>query len=369
MKAGFANKARRFQVGGYEGLVHISVHFRYCVGMSEPLIDEDIRKAQTLPAEVYQNLPPVEMFVQSPQFAAHSSELEFHNLLPLPRMETLLNQSMLMIGPEPRCFSNVCTHRAMILVDESSTREQIQCPYHGRTFGLDGICKHMPKFEEVEDFPSPSDHLMEYPVISWEGLNFIGSGPGLQTFKQMMSWFPFAKCVHDPGLDRSYEIEANWALYVDNYLEGFHIPFVHPDLNKSIEWDSYSTEVFEGAVLQVAKSRDGEPAFADGTAAWYWWLFPNTMLNIYPWGMSVNIVIPEGGENCRVIYRGYVLDASKMTGAGGELDKVEAEDRSVVESVQRGVRSDSYSRGRFSPQMEVGVHHFHRMYSRWLDGE
>ncbi len=350
------------------GLVHIRVRFRYCVDMSESLVDEDICKAQTLPAEVYQRSPPKEMFVQSPQFAAHSSEFLAHNLLPLPRMERLLNQSMLLVGPEPRCFSNVCTHRAMILVDESSSREQIQCPYHGRTFALDGICKHMPKFEEVEDFPSMKDHLMEYRIDSWQGLNFIGEGPGLELFKQKMSWFPFAECVHEPELDRSYEIKANWALYVDNYLEGFHIPFVHPQLNQVIEWDSYSTEALDGAVLQVAMARDDKPAFEDGTAAWYWWLFPNTMLNIYPWGLSVNIVIPEGDEKCRVIYRGYVLDESKMTGAGGELDKVESEDRHVVESVQRGIRSESYSRGRFSPQMEVGVHHFHMMYWHWMKG-
>ena len=89
------------------------------------------------------------------------------------------------------------------------------------------------------------------------------------------------------------------------------------------------------------------------------------MLNIYPWGVSVNIVVPEAVDKTRVIYQGYVTDPEMLgQGAGGDLDKVEIEDQFVVEGCLRGIRSTAYDRGRYSPKMERGVHHFHRMLTR-----
>jgi choline monooxygenase len=89
------------------------------------------------------------------------------------------------------------------------------------------------------------------------------------------------------------------------------------------------------------------------------------MLNFDPWGLSVNIVHPDGPESCRVEYRTLVPDAEKpRSGAGGDIHAVEMEDEAVVEAVQRGVRSPLYERGRYSPARETGVHHFHRLIDR-----
>ena len=97
-------------------------------------------------------------------------------------------------------------------------------------------------------------------------------------------------------------------------------------------------------------------------AAWYFWLFPNLMLNFYPWGLSLNVVMPAGVDAMRVHYRAYVLDeARRERGAGSGLDRVEHEDEAIVESVQRGIHSRLYRRGRYSPTRETGVHHFHRL--------
>ena len=86
------------------------------------------------------------------------------------------------------------------------------------------------------------------------------------------------------------------------------------------------------------------------------------MLNFYPWGLSVNLVIPESTDKTRIIYHGFVGDASVLgQGAGGDLDKVEAEDQFIVEGCQKGVSSVTYERGRYSPTKESGVHHFHRI--------
>jgi choline monooxygenase len=102
-------------------------------------------------------------------------------------------------------------------------------------------------------------------------------------------------------------------------------------------------------------------------AGWYFWLFPNLMLNFYPWGLSVNVVKPLGPERTRVSFLTYVHDESlRGTGAGGDLHRVEMEDEEVVESVQRGVRSRLYDRGRYSPRRETGTHHFHGLLARVL---
>src|SRR5207249_9962741 len=107
----------------------------------------------------------------------------------------------------------------------------------------------------------------------------------------------------------------------------------------------------------IAKA--GEPAFAlppahrdhaRRVAAYYFWLFPTTMFNVYPWGVSVNVVTPLAVDRTRVSFLPFVWDETKREqGAGGALDRVQREDEAVVEAVQRGVRSRLYDRGRYSP--------------------
>jgi choline monooxygenase len=104
------------------------------------------------------------------------------------------------------------------------------------------------------------------------------------------------------------------------------------------------------------------PDFGQRIVGYYFWLFPNLMLNVYPWGISVNIVQPLAVDRTKVRFLTYVWDPSRLDrGAGTSLDRVEREDESVVEAVQRGVRSRFYERGRYSPKRETGVHHFHRL--------
>jgi len=184
--------------------------------------------------------------------------------------------------------------------------------------------------------------------------------------------------VADSSRSRDYEFDAHWALYVENYLEGLHIPFVHPALTQTLALQRYRYELFSHANLQLAHARDGEDAFdtpaaADAgsrIAAYYVWVFPNLMLNFYPWGLSVNLVMPLALGRTRVLFRSFVRDASRLgQGAGGALDTVEMEDEAVVQTVQRGMRSRLYSRGRYSPQHEKGVHQFHRLIAAFMAGE
>ena len=171
-------------------------------------------------------------------------------------------------------------------------------------------------------------------------------------------------------------MNANWALYIDNYLEGFHIPYVHSTLATTLDYGEYTVELQRFSVLQLGIAKPGEPAFARprghpdherAVAAYYFWLFPTTMFNVYPWGVSVNVVTPLAVDRTRVSFLPFVWDASKRgAGAGAGLDRVEREDEAIVESVQRGLRSRLYDRGRYSPARETGVHHFHRLLAEFL---
>jgi choline monooxygenase len=160
---------------------------------------------------------------------------------------------------------------------------------------------------------------------------------------------------------------------------GFHIPFVHPALRRELDVREYRTELFPRGSLQtgIAPSAEetfelpsGHPDAGEHVGAYYFWIFPNLMLNFYPWGLSVNLVEPEGPLRTHVTFLAYVMDRDRRgRGAGGDLHGVEMEDEAVVEAVQRGMRSRLYDRGRFSPERERAVHHFHRLLAACLEGE
>lgn len=280
-------------------------------------------------------------------------------------------------GDALRCVSNVCTHRGFVMVDRPETAAGIRCRYHGRRFALDGTLHSAPGFEECPNFPEPQDHLRTATLHRWRSLLFTSLDPRVP-FESLFG--PVRSRIEDVVPDTMtfdaqgsphYEMNANWALYCDNYLEGFHIPYVHPGLNAALDWSLYRTDLFAHGCVQVASAKPGEPAFTlpkshpdHGlrVAAYYVWLFPGTMINVYPWGLSLNIVLPQGPMRTKVIYRRYVWDPGATdTGAGAGLDEVEHEDERVVEACARGVGSRAYGAGRYAPEHERGVHHFHRL--------
>jgi choline monooxygenase len=178
-------------------------------------------------------------------------------------------------------------------------------------------------------------------------------------------------------MSKDYLIQAHWALYCDNYLEGFHIPFVHEGLNKVLDYGSYATELHKYSSLQIGYSDDANETFdlpkdhidyGKQVAAYYYWVFPNMMFNFYPWGLSVNIVKPISINRTKVSFLTYVYDHSKLhKGAGNDIDKVEREDEFIVENESKGIQSSFYKSGRFSPTREKGVHHFQRLIAQFLD--
>jgi choline monooxygenase len=241
----------------------------------------------------------------------------------------------------------------------------------------------MPEFKEVMDFPSDSDNLKQLPVFRLGKLLFTTLNAELNPyllFGDMIARFkayPLEDLIYRPDLSKEFMVEAHWALYCENYLEGFHIPFVHEDLNEIIDYNSYQTELFPYSNLQLGISKTIENCFELSSdskdyglnvAAYYFWVFPNLMFNFYPWGLSLNIIEPIGSSRSKVRFLSFVYDETKLEhGAGSDLDKVEFEDEEIVINVQKGIRSRFYEHGRYSVTKEQGTHHFHRLLAEQMN--
>jgi choline monooxygenase len=333
-------------------------------------IDPDIRKARTLVSEFYTDpryfdLSKEKIFSRTWQLVGTADEVD--NIKPINILDGFLDEPGLLVKTENniQCLSNVCTHRGKILVEEACKANLIRCGYHGRRFSLDGKFLSTPEFEGVEDFPSESDDLKQIPFAARGGFLFASIDP-IDAFEAFI--FEPAEKLDDFGSEglklvasKDYEVNAHWALYCENYLEGFHIPFVHHSLNEIVDYGTYKTETFRYSSMQTAFDGQGN------VAGRYLFIFPNLMFNFYPWGISVNIVKPVTSQKSVVSFLTYVSDESKLdTGAGANLHRVELEDEAVVESVQKGIRSRFYSHGRYSPTREQGTHHFHRLICEFM---
>lgn len=365
------------------------------MALREFRIDPDIRRAETLPAEVYHApewwaVQRERVFWPSWQLVPGAERVRAPgHLLPTTLLPGCLDEPVLLACGDDttvRCLSNVCTHRGTVLVEGECHARGMRCRYHGRRFDLDGRMLSMPEFDGVEGFPSPADDLRRLPLERWGPLAFTSPGGSVPfeewigPVRERCGFLPVDQLVFDPATSRDYPMRANWALYCDNYLEEFHIPYVHgASLAGALDYSTYRTETYAWCSLQLGTAPSaagtfrlppGHPDEGTHVAAYYWWLFPNLMLNFYPWGLSVNVVEPQGPGQSRVRFLSYVWDASlRGEGAGSALHRVEMEDEEVVEAVQQGVRSRIYQRGRYSPRREVGTHHFHRLLAAVMQGQ
>lgn len=333
-------------------------------------IHPDIREAETLSSDFYTDskyfeLSKERIFAQSWQLIGIIDD--FDNIKPHTLLEGFLDEPILITKQDQKinCLSNVCTHRGKVLVENNCSAGGIICGYHGRRFDLNGKFLSMPEFEDVKNFPSEKDNLSKIPFDSWNNFVFASINP-ISPLSEFIT--EMQNTLGELNVEKSkfssnkeYLIEANWALYCENYLEGFHIPFVHKSLNEELDFNSYTTEIFNYSSLQTGLDKNGK------IAAYYFFVFPNLMFNFYPWGLSVNIVKPITKTSTKIEYWTFVNDESKLNrGAGADLEAVELEDQKVVESVQKGINSRFYEKGRYSPNREQGTHHFHRLISKFM---
>jgi len=342
-------------------------------------INPNITKAETLFSEFYENSEifidcKEKIFASSWQFITHSSTFNDHTIFPFSFLKGYIDEPLLIIKNEDiiNCYSNVCTHRAHLVVNQPCNINTLCCPYHGRNFNLDGSFKSMPGFEDVKNFPTKKDNLKSIPLLKWKNFIFASLNPSidmipvLNDIKMRLPSFPFDDLAHDKNSSASWEIDTHWALYCENYLEGFHVPFVHKGLTKEIDVGTYETQLLENGVLQIAEGEEIIEILKDPQTpnrniyGLYYWIFPNIMLNFYSWGLSVNIIEPISKEKTRVRFLSFTINSIAQPQEGdATLEKVELEDQLVVQSVQKGIKSRYYNRGRYSPVHEKGVHHFH----------
>ena len=278
-----------------------------------------------------------------------------------------------------RGFYNVCRHRAGPAAEGCGSRKVFRCLYHGWTYGLDGRLINAPEMEGTENFCAEDLRLRALQVGEWEGQVFVNLDPSAPPLIEALRELPEQAGKYRFGEmklrgRREYHMQCNWKVYIDNYLEGYHLPSVHPSLNRELDYGSYVTTLFDKHSVQSSPIRGPEnestvdrrykQSLGDLSAK-YFWIFPNWMLNCYPDNVSLNIVLPTGPETCVAIFEWYFLPEQ---GAAIEetmrfSDEIQMEDGHICEVVHRNLKSQSYDTGRYSVKQEKGVHHFHLLYS------
>ena len=288
------------------------------------------------------------------------------------------------------CFPNVCTHAWHPLVESSRLGGAIICPQHGRQFDNQGKFVAQAGFEQMDDFPRESDNLRKVPVDELGPLVFVSLGEPLAPFLDLVDEVQQSvRGIRMEKLRRHLidmevrEVEGNWKQHAWNYMDNFHIRFVHKGpggLADAIDLPSYRTELHKFSALQWAYARDGKNGFdprllADRfrdpknpsrrVFALWWFLFPNTTLNFYPWGLSVNAYMPIPGRPDKTffLWLQYSLDEEKFQRRNTTWlsDQVDTEDIEAISLVSNGAKSGFAPRGRFAPNEEAGPHWFHRL--------
>jgi choline monooxygenase len=286
-----------------------------------------------------------------------------------------------------RAFSNVCRHRASTILEGSGCAKALRCPYHNWTYSLDGRLLAAPEFEGVENWSAAEVRLPAMSVEEWGPFVFVnvdGRAPRLQ---EVMGDIPEQVAAIGCPIDRlhlserkDYLIRCNWKVYIDNYLEGYHLPAAHPALFRELDYSSYRVDTFRYHSSQYAPIRPPrtgleEPrrygADSAGSRALYFWIFPNFMLNVYPDNLSSNIILPVGHDQTLTIFEWFTYAHGERTVEISEQtvafsDEIQQEDIRICENVQRGLGSRTYDRGRYSAKRENGVYHFHCLLEEFL---
>ncbi len=287
-----------------------------------------------------------------------------------------------------RAFINVCRHRGGAVAEGAGCAKNFRCHYHGWTYTLDGQLIGTPDVGGMEFFDRSSMPLPAIRVDTWEQFVFVNldaQAPPLGDFledipQRVAQWHPAEMKF---AVRKDYVIACNWKVYVDNYLEGYHIPIAHPGLMKEIDYAQYRTECHRyysrqfaplrpAAAVAGAEDRMYVPKEGSPDDAYYVWLFPNLMLNIYPDNLQTNVILPLGHDRTLTIFEWFARSPespemqARLERAVKFADEVQAEDVHLCETVQRGLRSRFYDRGRYAPKRENGVHHFHTLLQEFL---
>ena len=335
-----------------------------------------LASAATLPAAAYGD-PAVHAFERDAVFARSWQLVSRAGKLKEPGdhvVAEIAGRPIILVRGEDRVlrgFFNVCRHRAGPLALNDGNARQLQCKYHGWTYTLAGQLRAAHEMQEAEGFDKSCIHLDAIEVAEWEGLVFAALKKPAASLLELLGGI--RERIHPIALGNFgfhssvyYDVACNWKAYVDNYLEGYHLPHVHPGLNKLLDYREYSTATAGWHSHQHSPLDATQGPYGAGEAHYYF-IYPNMMLNILPGRLQTNLVLPLAHDRCRVLFDYYYADA--VSPAALKLieedlrfsDEVQKEDVGICEQVQRGLESGSYTAGRISPMRESGLHHFQEL--------
>jgi len=364
--------------------------------MSDYTPTADLASAETLPARWYTD----------PEFLEHEKTKIFYKTWqPVGRVDQVLRpgdfftcevvgQPLVVtrgLDNQLRCYYNVCMHRAGPVALGQGNRKSLQCKYHGWTYGLDGKLMNAPEFEGVRNWQKENICLHSVQVAQWGPWVWVNLDPNAGPLTDLYE--PIDAEILSKGFDlskmslierRDYIIDCNWKVYVDNYLEGYHLPIAHPGLFRELDYDQYRVDTFRYHSSQYAPIRpvrDGDVRdrryvrTEEEAEALYYWVFPNVMLNVYLDNTSINIILPLGPDKTLTIFEWYFQQPG--TGEGWDSmqtiiafsDQIQQEDIEICVNVQKGLKSKAYNKGRFSALRENGVHHFQSLIHEFLSKE
>lgn len=270
---------------------------------------------------------------------------------------------------ELKAFHNVCRHRAsQVLKEGHGTTQVLRCMYHGWVYDTDGNLSKAPGFGGDEKSLCDRTALFPVHVRNIAGLVFICMAETPPDFNAAIGGLPAA--LKNSGIEKFkffsmavHPMKCNWKTYIENYMEGYHIPVIHPELNKDVDFNTYKVIAGERIARHETGLRPERADSAQNSGLWVW-LWPNVAINIYKNGMNLEIVMPTGPETTelRYCYLFNNVDESARADNQRAIDLsmlVTQEDIDICEIVQKNLSAGVYETGELSPRHENGVVYFH----------
>jgi phenylpropionate dioxygenase-like ring-hydroxylating dioxygenase large terminal subunit len=285
---------------------------------------------------------------------------------------------------EVRAFRNACRHRGTQLISGEGCEKALVCPYHGWTYGLDGALRHVPHEHGFLGLDKSTRGLVPVACVERGGVVFVSQDATQVVDAYLGTLPPLIGPEWKVLVAAEREIPTNWKIFVEGFLEGYHILSTHPETFYPLQFDNLNVIETFGRNSRIAfpyraihKLRDKPPAewTVDGKLTYVYHLFPNAMVATFPANMFLVVVEPQAIDRSLLIT--YVMakdgaprpsEAPATPGRGLTLvNDGGAEDRAVAIGVQRGLASganDFLEFGRF----EGAIGHFHRNLHALLDG-
>ena len=261
-----------------------------------------------------------------------------------------------------RGFHNVCRHRAAPIVENDGYGRSavLTCPYHRWAYGLDGGLRTTPEFGEVAGFRCEDHGLLPIHVDTWRGHVFVHLGDDPEPLDTAMVDMP--GLVGGRPLERCtlydswhIDFDANWKVYVENYVEGYHVPSVHPAFDAELETGTFTTTAYRNTIAMRAGAKAG--GLYEGLWTWSW---PGFTLVLFPGGYDVSRICPLSPEKTRVQFDIFVdpeagLSEEQKAATTKGVYGLVAEDMAISEAVQGNLASGVFPGGPLSPRHEEGV--------------